>query len=246
MTTGLSYDGSVPGTNSYVTQVATMAVVESTDANYLIILPQMITYAENRIYRDLDLLSTQFPRTYSLTSGDNLLTIPASDFITIQTVSINNSGSAYAPLLPVTKEYIRNVYGDPTQTAIPTVFAMYGGDLATYGTTSNIIEFGPAPDQAYGVRVTGTPRPPSISATNLTSWVSLYLPDLLIMASMVYISAYQRNFGRMNDDPQMAQSYEGQYQTLLKTAGLENARAKFQAAGWTAYSPAVAASPTRG
>ena len=246
MTTGLSYDGSVAGTNSYVNQIATMAVVEPTDTNFLVILPQMITYAENRIYRDLDLLSTQFPRTYTLTTGNNLLTIPASDFITIQTISVNSSSSVYNPLLPVTKEYIRNVYGDVSATAVPTVFAMYGGDLATYGVTSNIVEFGPTPDQGYTVRVTGTSRPPSISASNLTSWVSLYLPDLLIMASMVYISAYQRNFGRMNDDPQMAQSYEGQYQTLLKTAGLENARAKFQAAGWTAYSPAVAASPTRG
>jgi hypothetical protein len=246
MTVGLSYDGTVSGTTNYVTQIATMAVVQPTDANFLIILPQMITYAENRIYRDLDLLSTQFPRTYTLTAGTQLLTIPASDFITIQTVSVNTSGSAYSPLLSVTKEYIRNVYGDAGITATPVYFAMYGGDLATYGTTSNIIEFGPSPDQAYTVRVTGTSRPPSMSASNLTTWISLYLPDLFIMASMIYVSAYQRNFGRQNDDPQMAVSYESQYQALLKGAGLENARAKFQAAGWTAYSPAVAASPSRG
>lgn len=246
MTTGLSYDGSVSGTNNYVTQIATLAVVDPTDSAYQIILPQMITYAENRIYRDLDLLSTQFPRTYTLSVGNNLLSIPASDFITVQTVSVNTSGSSYSPLTPVTKEYIRNVYGDPSITATPKVFAMYGGDLATYGETSNVIEIGPAPNSAYTIRVTGTSRPPSMSNTNPTTWVSLYLPDLFIMASMIYVSAYQRNFGRQNDDPQMAVSYESQYQALLKGSMLENARAKFQAAGWTAYSPAVAASPTRG
>ena len=70
MTTGLSYDGSVAGTASYVTQIAEMAVVPATDANYVAILPAMITYAENRIYRDLDFLVTVNTGTYSVTGGN--------------------------------------------------------------------------------------------------------------------------------------------------------------------------------
>ena len=246
MTTGLSYDGSIAGTTSYITQISDLAVVEPTNAIFLEILPQMITYAENRIYRDVDLLSTQVPRTYTATIGDTILSIPTGDFITVQTVSVATSGTAYKPLLPVTKEYIRNVFGDTSVTGVPKVFAMYGGDLATYGVTYDNIEIGPAPDLAYTMRVTGTVRPPSMSATNLTTFVSLYLPDLLLMASMIYISAYQRNFGRANDDPQMAVTYESQYNTLLKGAVVEEARKKFQAGGWTAYSPAQVATPTRG
>jgi hypothetical protein len=73
----------------------------------------------------------------------------------------------------------------------------------------------------------------------------VYLPDLMIMASMIYISAYQRNFGRMNDDPQMAQSYESQYQALKASAMVEESRKKFQAAAWSSMSPAPIASPTR-
>lgn len=245
MTTGLSYDGSVSGTTSYITQISDMAVVEPTNSVFLEILPQMITYAENRIYRDLDLLFTQVPRTYTLTIGNNLLNIPTGDFITIQTISVNTSGSAYAPLLASTKEFIRNVYGDPTQTGLPKYFAMYGGDVATYGITSDVIEVAPAPDSAYTVRVTGTVRPPSLSATNTTTYLSLYMPDIMIMASMIYISAYQRNFGRANDDPQMAVTYESQYNALLKGAVVEEARKKFQSAAWTAYSPSQVATPTR-
>ena len=78
------------------------------------------------------------------------------------------------------------------------------------------------------------------------SFISQYLPDLLIMASMIYISAYQRNFGKESDDPQMAMSYETQYQLLLKSATVEEARKKFDAAGWSSQSPATIASPTRG
>jgi hypothetical protein len=73
----------------------------------------------------------------------------------------------------------------------------------------------------------------------------LYLPDLFIMASMIYVSGYQRNFGRANDEPQMAVTYESQYKGLLQSAIVEEARKKFQSSAWTSMSPAVAASPTR-
>jgi len=68
----------------------------------------------------------------------------------------------------------------------------------------------------------------------------------MIMASMIYISAYQRNFGRQSDDPAMAQSYEGQYNALLKSALVEEVRKKYEAAAWTSYSPSPVATPTRG
>jgi hypothetical protein len=104
---------------------------------------------------------------------------------------------------------------------------------------------GPYPDAAYQVEIVGTIRPDSLSATNTTTFISLYLPDLFIMASMIYVSAYQRNFGRQNDDPQMAQSYETQYKTLLQSALMEENRKKFEAAAWSSQSPSVAATPTR-
>jgi len=69
---------------------------------------------------------------------------------------------------------------------------------------------------------------------------------VFIMASMIYISAYQRNFGRANDDPQMAITYESQYQALLKSAMMEENRKKFEAAAWSSQSPSTAATPTRG
>ena len=124
--------------------------------------------------------------------------------------------------------------------APPIYFAMYGGDASTGGDTYNNVIFGPYPDNNYTVTITGTSRVPTLyqyanssqAGTNST-FISTYLPDLLIMASMVYISAYQRNFGRMSDDPAMAQSYEGQYQSLLKMATVEEFRKKFAASAWS-------------
>jgi len=246
--------------NLYVTQMGTMAVVNTTTANGVVvgvdaafnaILPQMLNYAELRIQRDLDLLPSLTSNTYSLLSGTNLLQISSNDFVTVQDVNLVVSGANY-PLIPVTKEFVQNVYGDPGATAQPVYFAMYGGDLTTGGNTYNNIIVGPYPDANYTILINGTIRTPSLYqsatptlATTGTTFISTNYPDLLIMASMVYISAYQRNFGRESDDPAMAQSYESQYQTLMKGALVEENRKKFSASAWSSMAPTPAATPTR-
>ena len=233
----------------YVTQIATMAVVPTTDPNYQIILPQMINYAELRIQRDLDFLSTVVSNaSFSLTSGNQYLNIPDSNFVTLQSISLAST-TPHVPLMPVTKEYLQYVYPSGTIAAQPIYYAMQGGDPTTIGNTSIVVRVGPTPDQNYTLVINGTARETTLyqpSTPTATNFISNYLPDLLIMASMIYISAYQRNFGRINDDPAMAQTYESQYQALLKGAMVEEARKKYQAGAWSAMSPAVIATPTRG
>ena len=232
--------------SSYVQQIATLAVVPVTDPNYTIIIPSMIDYAELRMQRDLDFLSTQISTSaYTFTSGNNQLTLPTSQFIVPQTFEVIDGSGNSSPLLAVGKEFIQNVYGSGSTTDLPQYFAVYGGDTATTGNTSQYMIVGPTPNSNYSVRLTGTVRSAPLSATNTTTYISTYLPDMFIFASMIYISAYQRNFGRQADDPQMAQSYENQYDLLLKGAVVEEARKKFQAGGWTSYSPAVVATPSR-
>lgn len=231
----------------YVQQIATMAVIPVTDPNFTIILPSMIQYAELRMQRDLDFLSTQISNSsYSFTTGNNILTIPQSAFVTTQTMEVINGSGLSSPLLPVTKEFIQNTYGSGSTTGLPLYYAEYGGDAATTGYTSQLMLVGPTPDSSYAVRLTGTVRSAPLSATNTNTYISTNLPDMMIMASMIYISAYQRNFGKINDDPQMAQTYEGQYQALLRSALIEENRKKYESAAWSSYSPAPAATPTRG
>ena len=248
MTTGLSYNGSVAGTDSYVAQLANLAVVKLDLSNpadeFTILIPQAITYAENRIYRDLDLLSTVTRNsTYQFTAGNRNLTVPAADFVTIQEVNVITPATisdpdqgTRNPLLPVSKEVLNNVYNFLGVTDVPKFFAMID---------QNNMIVGPWPNNTYTVEITGTVRPASLSATNQTTFISLYLPDLFLMASMIFVSGYQRNFGRQSDDPAMAQSYESQYKALLTGAMVEEARKKFQASAWSSMSIPVAATPTR-
>lgn len=246
--------------NDYVSQIATLAVVQTTtssgvvvgvDAEFNTLIPQMLNYAELRIQRDMDLLPSQTVNTYTLNVNSNLLQVPVDDFVTVQTVGLVN-GTATIPMLPTTKEYLQNLYNDSSYTAQPIYFAMLGGDLASGGNTSNNIVFGPYSNSTYSISITGTIRLPSLYkfatqalAASGTTFISTYLPDMLIQASMIYISQFQRNFGPAANDPNMGPTYELQYQNLLKSAYVEEARKKFQASAWSSMSPSMAATPTR-
>jgi hypothetical protein len=173
--------------------------------------------------------------TFVVSEQINLLTDASGNAAT----TTNPDACVRVPLLPTTKEFVDAVYGSAltADRGQPKYFVPFNETLFFVA---------PTPDQAYPVEVVGTYRPNSLSSTNTTTFISLYLPDVFIMASMIYISAYQRNFGRANDDPQMAITYESQYQALLKSAMVEEARKKFEASGWSSQSASPVSTPSRG
>lgn len=238
MTTGLTY-------STFTTQIATLAVVDPANADFLTVLPMAITYAENRMYRDLDLNQTSVSITgYSLSAGSRLISVPAGTLVVTEQLNIitpvgtiDPNAGVRTPLLPVTKEFLDATFGDSTYRTAPKYFVPFD---------DNVFLVGPYPDQNYSVELVGTARPASLSGTNTTTFLSTYFPDLMVMAAMIYISGYQRNFGKQSDDPTMAVSYETQYQTLLKAAKEEEERKTFKGPGWTAESATPNASPTRG
>lgn len=230
---------------TYKTALATLSVVPETDPNWLAILPDTISYAELRIYRDLDLLST-IKTTATVRTVANASTVQLSSglYVTLQNINVITPASATTPdsgtrnpLLPVSKEYIQYAWPSIGNAGVPQFFAMI--DERTFSV-------GPWPDSTYLLEIIGTYRPDTLSLTNTTTFISQYLPDLFLMASMIFVSGYQRNFGRQSDDPQMAQSYEAQYQALLRGATVEEYRKKFAASAWTSISPSPVATPGRG
>lgn len=252
-TTPLSYNG-------YIAAIATLAVVntttvngvlQGTDAPFNALIPQMLNFAELRIARDLDLMPSLTSNSYQLTPGSNVLQLGVSDFVTVQTLGVQIGGALY-PLLPTSKEYIQLVFGDPSFTGQPVVFAMIGGDAATGGNTFNNVLVGPYPDINYPVAVMGTVRLPTLYqnatqelAATATTFISTWLPDLLLQASMIYIAQFQRNFLPTSNDPDQPGSYELQYGNLLKGAIVEEARKRFAAGAWSSMGPTPIATAGR-
>ncbi len=245
--------------NQWVEQVGVMAVVQVvngsvnafSDQPLATITPMVLNYAELRIQRDLDLLPSISSNTYTLTAGNNILAIPIDDFMTIQTIGVG-TGYSTSQLTPVSKEYIQTVFGSLQGAAQPRVFAMVGDTFGYGADTNNNVLLGPVPNFAYTVTVYGTIRTPSLysyasagPADTSYTYISTYYPDMLMMASLIYVSAFQRNFSATSDDPNMGMSYEKQYQALRLGAIGEENRKKFQGSGWSSYATPAAATPTR-
>jgi hypothetical protein len=257
-TTPLTYNG-------YVTQIANLAVYTTTtqsgvitpsDSGFATLIPQMLNYSELRIQRDLDLIGAQNTISYTATTSN--LSIPIDDFVTVETItSVPTATPTAQPalLLPTTREFIMAVYGiNGTFVGPPQYFAPSIGPGVTYTAGSSAMTYllGPTPDQSYTISATGMSRLTTLNTYNTTATagvnttlISTYFPDLLLMASMVFISGYQRNFGRQSDDPSMSVSYESQYKTLLTSALTEENRKKFLASAYTAQSTSPVATPGR-
>lgn len=217
-----------------------------TDADYLTILPSLIDYAEGRCYRELDLLSTVVRnRAGSCTANNRLFTLPldsAGRFVVINGINLlNGSGVRVSQLRPVSLEFLDAAYpleAATSASAVPTYFAMI---------TDQTVAMGPAPGSSLGVEVIGTVRPAPLSVSNTTTYLTNYLPDLFLAASMIFAAGYQRNFGAQADDPKMAASWEAQFNTLLGSADKEEARKRFASVSWTSKRPEPLANvPQRG
>lgn len=231
--------------DSYVSQVSNLMVIPSSDPNFVTMLPGMITYAEQRIYRELDLLYTQTIDSGTLTASSRDFTLPTNigtyiivDAINVMTpVTAGTSNGSRRPLKPVSRDFIDAVYPSAAvATGVPEYFAM---------TSNTVVTLGPSPDAAYTAEVIGIQRPTPLSSANSSTILTQYIPDVFIAASMVFGFGYMRDFGGQSDNPQATQSWEQQYGKLMQSASVEQARAKFEGEGWTSQSPSPIATPKR-
>jgi len=221
-------------------------VQQVTDPNFVTFQPGCIDYAEQRMYRELDLqVSRVVDATSALSSGIRNFTLPTAIGIYTVVEQINvitpvtafSSNGTRNPLTPITKEYLDFAWPIATaNTGVPVYYAPINN-------TTYVV--GPSPDQAYHVEVIGTQRPAPLSASNSSTFLTQFLPDVFMAASMIFATAYQRDFGAQVDDPARAASWESQYTKLMQSANIEELRKRFLGPGWQAMQPSPIATPPR-
>lgn len=232
--------------STLVTSLANLLPVATTDLGFQAVLPNIIDDLEQRLYRELDLINTSVrDSSAALSAGNRNFTLPTSQGLFVVTDEINvitpagtanpDSGTRN-PLTPCSEEMLNALWPSVSGSTVPQYFAMVDQDVAIVA---------PWPDQGYQIEVVGTQRPTPLSATNVTTLLSVYFPDLTIAAGMVFASAYQKNFGAGSDDPKMGVTWEGHLQTLLISAKTEEARKAFAGPGWSGKAPAPLATPPR-
>lgn len=234
----------------FLVAITNLLETTPTTPEFVNILPSVINDAEQRMYRELDLLATVFIDTSKFcTAGSRNITAPTtgsnnSTWITTQEINVitpfgilNPDHGTRVQLIPTSQQFLNGVYGSNAKQGVPKFFAMVDN--------SNIV-LGPWADKAYQCEFVGTIRPAPISESNPTTILSTYLPDAFLAASMVFASGYQRNFSAMSDDPKMAMSWEQTYGERMKSALVESCRQKFAASGWSSMSPPAIATSGRG
>ena len=181
-----------------------------TDPQFVAVLPTLIDQAEQRCYRELDLLtatitrlfpSSMINRTVDFTAsnavihapGDPQILIPEDVYALTPNLSTTSPPGVANPLVPVSREWLMAVYGDPSAIGVPRFFAPL---------TDTQIIVGPLPDLPYNISITGKFRPAPIYTIfpadgTQTSFLTTVLPDLFLAAAMVVRagSAYQHTIG---------------------------------------------------
>lgn len=234
--------------STFTTSLANMIVVPVNDPNFVTALPNIIDDAEQRLYRELDLLSTRVTAIGQLTASSRAFTLPTPSggngtFVVVEQFNVITPSSVTDPELgtrnaldPASKEYLDAVWPSAAGAGVPSLFAPINQQSWIVGAW---------PDAAYTVEVVGTIRPAPLSASNQSTFLSTYLPDLFLAAALVMSAGYQLNFSAAGDNPQAGVTWETHVKTLLDSAKVEEIRKKFGSEGWTSKEPDPIAKPPR-
>jgi hypothetical protein len=208
--------------NSFVSALASALTVDASDSDFLALIPSVIDEAEQRLYRELDLVSCSVITPATMNIDDRFLTLPQTNghIIVIDGVNIVDTNVRYS-MRPSTLDVIDYVWPNNAHvgTTKPQLF---------YRIDDTRIVVGPAPHSAWAVEIIGTIRPTPLSQSNSVTFLSTYLSDLFFAACMCSgNSILLKNYGAASEDPQQAMSWETKYQMLISSAKSEELRKLF-------------------
>jgi hypothetical protein len=173
-----------------------------------------ITQAEQRIYNTVQFPSLRKNVTGITTSGNKYLSCP-SDFLSSFSMAVIDASGNYEYLLNKDVNFIRQAYPQPTDTALPKYYALFG-PTTTSGATpvvTNELSFilGPTPDSAYNVELHYYYYPESI-VTASTTWLGDNFDSVLLYGTLVEAYTY------MKGEPDIMALYDGKYKEALALA----------------------------
>jgi len=170
------------------TTLADSTVVSSTAQ-----LNRFITQAEQRIYNSVQFPSLRKNVTGSVTSANKYLSCP-DDFLSTYSLAVIDAAGVYTFLLNKDVNFIREAYPQPTDTAIPKYYALFGPTV-TSSTISNELSFivGPTPDATYSVELHYYYYPQSITVTaSGQTWLGDNFDTVLLYGSLVEAYTYMK------------------------------------------------------
>ena len=145
-------------------------------------VPDIITFGEKRIYRDLRIRAMETALSSAISSG--VVALP-SDYVELKFAYVN--GSPTRILKRRQPDFIYEKYPTRSADAKPNFIAREA---------SNFI-FGPYPDSGYTIKGVYYKRLDPLSDSNTTNWFTANAPDLLLYASLVEAEPFLKNDSRI-------------------------------------------------
>ena len=145
-----------------------------------------ITQAEQRIYNSVQFPSLRKNVTGATTTGNKYLSCP-SDFLATYSMAVIDATGSYEYLLNKDVNFIRQAYPQPTDTAIPKYYALFGPTVASSVITNELsFILGPTPDTVYSVELHYYYYPESITtAASGQTWLGDNFDTVLLYGSLV-------------------------------------------------------------
>ena len=207
----MTYTQLVAAIQNYAENTFTYDVVTGRDP-----MDTFIRQAEQRIYN-----SVQFPslrkNVMGLTTTNNKYLSCPTDFLAVYSMAVVDGLGNYEYLLNKDVNFIRQAYPNPTDTAIPKYYALFGP--ATTNTNPPTITdeltfiLGPTPDDQYDVELHYYYYPESITvAADGRTWLGDNFDSVLLYGSLVEAYTF------MKGEADMVQLYNTKYQEALALA----------------------------
>jgi hypothetical protein len=173
-----------------------------------------IKQAEQRIYNTVQFPSLRKNVTGVTALNNKYLSCPG-DFLATYSLAVIDATGAYEYLLNKDVNFIRQAYPQPTDTAIPKYYALFGPTTTNdpNPTITNELSFilGPTPDANYNVELHYYYYPESIVTAGST-WLGDNFDSVLLYGSLV------EGYTFMKGEPDLIAGYDAKYKEALGLA----------------------------
>jgi hypothetical protein len=168
------------------------------------VINTFITFAENRILRDIDLDVFKLEATANMTSGNKFLTAP-SDILTHRYLMVT-SGTDQIFLDFRDTSFMKEYWPNGATTGVPKYYSVWD---------QNTFYIAPTPSASFAVEMGYIYRPEQLSSTNNTTWISTNAPEALFYACLIQAYSYTKG------PPDMMATFDASYKQALQGLGIE-------------------------
>ena len=173
-------------------------------------LNTFITQAEQRIFNTVQFPSLRRNVTGFTSTNNKYLACPA-DFLAAYSMAVIDASGNYEYLLNKDVNFIRQAYPQPTDTATPKYYALFGPSYSNSDELSFIL--GPTPDAVYNVELHYFFYPESITvAPDGHTWLGDNLDSVLLYGSLVEAYTF------MKGEADIIAGYDMKYKEALALA----------------------------